>query len=269
MDQKTNHAPMFSDNEVSVKSWSYSELKTRQGKQGGQVFVNVNDNVRDAPRFQLPQGRVPFGARLPQQSDASYDNPPLNMEFSVKRKGQLSEWCAEVDQNNLNFVVEQSATLFPKAKNLTKDAIAAFYRNILQYPSNEEYDPLMRIKVKSTTNVYVVHNDEMVLGTTDDIKAGCEVVPIVRVSGLWFVSKNFCMTLTATDIVVFPKSKKRAADFNPASFLTKKVPKISESTTDIPNNDDVVIPYSVINDANDTDSDDAWAKKKSRGFQCL
>jgi len=223
---------MFNHDSVDFQNWSYSDLKTRSGKQGGQVFVNVNESTRDSPRFQLPQGRVPFGARVPQQDGGSTNAyPSHNMEFSVVRTGALAEWCKAVDESNLKFVVDQQRTLFPKAKNLTEDAIKAFYRTMLQQSSNEEYDPLMRIKIKGETNVYIARGDDMVEGTVDDIKPGCEVVPIVRVSGLWFVSKNFGMTLSATDVLVYPKRAKRKADFNRSGFKQGKVPKLCYDQT--------------------------------------
>jgi len=134
----------------------------------------------------------------------------------------LKAWAATIDEQNIQWIVDNSQALFKK--EMKRATVDALYRTLLSTPSNAAYDPLLRLKINSdgaqATNVMIVVQEGNAStplkwrhGALEDIERGAEVIPIVEVTGLWFVSKGCGMTLVATDVLVFPK-RKRGFDFS-------------------------------------------------------
>ena len=201
--------PYFAN--VDISTWTYQE-PTRNANGGTSVYMTDSRTGRN-PRVQLPKCRVPFGL----QDGKSENGEPKqttrkNLELDVGDEA-LRRWAASLDVKNAQFVVDNSQQMFKKEMKLA--TVEALQRPLAPPPSKPQFNPLMRLKVntagRAPTRVMVVEEEgtadsplQWRTGSFTDLTAGCHVVPIVEVSGLWFVSKGFGMTLTATDLLVYP-----------------------------------------------------------------
>lgn len=203
---------IFSD--VSTNSWIYQEPR-KNPKNGINVYLQESANVARNPRIQLEKSRTPFGVQ-----DGLEESSRKNIELAVTSDA-LKQWATNLDHQNVTWITDNCPSLFKKEMN--RSTVEALYRPLLTPPTNVAYSPLMRLKINSggrnPTNVMVVVSDgnattpmKWRTGTLADITPHCDIIPIVEVVGLWFVSKGCGMTLVATDILVFP-TKKRGFDF--------------------------------------------------------
>ena len=195
-------------------SWTYQQ--PRKNKNGGMsVNLQKSPTTMAAPRVQLERLRCPFGVQ-----DGLEASSRKNLEIAISLE-PLREWARALDAQNITWIVDNSMTLFKK--EMKQATVEALYRPLLTTPSNAAYDPLLRLKINSdglqATNVMVVIEEgtaESPLkwrhGTLADVERQTEVIPLVEVTGLWFVSKGCGMTLVATDLLVFPK-RRRGFDF--------------------------------------------------------
>ena len=194
--------------------WVYQQ--PRKLKNGG-TAINIQNSVSSlaAPRIQLDRLRCPFGVQ-----DGLEVSSRQNLEVAISSE-QLREWARSIDEQNINWIVANSVALFKK--EMRRETLENNYRTLLTSPANAAYDPLLRLKINKegfgATNVMVVVQEgtaETPLkwkhGSLADIERNSEVIPIVEISGLWFVSKSCGMTLLATDLLVFPK-RRRGFDF--------------------------------------------------------
>jgi len=194
--------------------WIYQQ--PRKLKNGG-TAINIQSSSSSlaAPRMQLDRLRCPFGVQ-----DGLEVSSRQNLEVAISSE-QLREWARSIDEQNINWIVANSVALFKK--EMRRETLENNYRTLLTSPANVAYDPLLRLKINKegfgATNVMVVVQEgtaETPLkwkhGSLADIERNSEVIPIVEISGLWFVSKSCGMTLLATDLLVFPK-RRRGFDF--------------------------------------------------------
>jgi hypothetical protein len=200
--------------EVSPSEWVYQQ--PRKTKNGG-VSINLQKSAAhlSAPRVQLERLRCPFGVQ-----DGLEVSSRQNLEVAVSLDS-IRAWTTMLDEQNLQWIVANSVLLFKK--EMKRATVDALYRPLLTSPSNAAYDPLLRLKINKdgpqATNVMIVMQEgnadapmKWRHGTLDEIERHSEVIPIVEVSGLWFVSKACGMTLVATDLLVFPR-RRRGFDF--------------------------------------------------------
>ena len=200
---------------VSPSQWVYQQPK--KNKNGGlSVNLQTSPTHSSSPRVQLDRLRCPFGVQ-----DGLEASSRKNLEVAVSMES-LKAWAATIDEQNIQWIVGNSQALFKK--EMKRATVDALYRTLLSTPSNSAYDPLLRLKINSdgaqATNVMIVVQEGNAStpltwrhGSLEDIERGAEVIPIVEVTGLWFVSKGCGMTLVATDVLVFPK-RKRGFDFS-------------------------------------------------------
>lgn len=211
--------PSYSSSTIS--QWIYQQPK--KNKNGGlSVNLQASSSQSSSPRVQLggvgagDRLRCPFGVQ-----DGLEPSSRKNLEIAVSLDS-LRQWALSIDEQNLQWIVDNSLSLFKK--EMKRATVEALYRTLLTVPTNAAYDPLLRLKINSdgaqATNVMIVVQEGTATtplkwrhGTLEDIERNADVIPIVEVTGLWFVSKGCGMTLVATDVLVFPK-KKRGFDFS-------------------------------------------------------
>jgi hypothetical protein len=202
-------------NTANSSGWVYQQ--PRKNKNGGMsVNMQLSSTQLSTPKVQLERLRCPFGIQ-----DGLEASSRKNLEIDVSAQS-LREWAQRLDEQNLNWIVENSVMLFKK--EMKRATVEALYRPLLTTPSNAAYNPLLRLKINSeggqATRVMIVMSEGNATaplkwrhGTLADIERHAEVIPIVEITGLWFVSKGCGMTLVATDLLVFPK-RARGFDFN-------------------------------------------------------
>jgi hypothetical protein len=201
-------------NTANTAEWVYQEPR-KNPKNGLNVYVQESTRCARNPRVQLEKCRAPFGVQ-----DGMEESSRKNLELAVVSE-EMKPWAVDRDEQNIGWITANCPALFKK--EMKRNTVEALYRTLLTPPSNAAYSPLMRIKINSggrqPTNVMVVLEDGTETtpmrwrrGTIADITPHSEVLPIVEVVGLWFVSKGCGMTMVATDLLVYP-TQKRGFDF--------------------------------------------------------
>ena len=205
---------MYYDFDISKVVYKDPVKNSRGGLNG---YLDTSAEDRSNPRFQFPKCRTPFGI-----SDRKSDNEfaRLNLELSCDDERML-EFIKAFDAQNIKIASKNSPDWFKK--QLSEQALGdTLYRWTSQEHKEGKYAPLVRVKISETgrkpTNIWIVYEDgegkqRYRKGTSDEIVKDSHVVPIVEVGGLWFVSKGFGMTLSATDLLVYPAAKKEDFGF--------------------------------------------------------
>lgn len=173
---------------------------------------------------------------LPGQ-DASRRTLELSIESPT-----LLKFLDDLDKKNIDVAKQNSPEWFKK--NLDEDAIKNMYVYLVKQPSKEGQKPTVRVKVKCTeqypTNIFVVQSCEgnelkYTKGTPEDLTKNSKCMAIVESVGLWFMSRQFGMSLTATDILVWPN--RRMSGIDAFTFDNAVVQKVEAPPAPVPVDD--------------------------------
>lgn len=206
-------------NEINVEDWSYEDPK-RNSNNGLNVFVRENSNSRSSPIFQLERSRAPFGVNDGYVKPGEAPRAPSskkNLTLSVDNK-EVQQFLKAMDARQVRWVAQNSKRLFNR--EMSEDMVNILYNHTLKELSAEKaelgYAPLFKIKVqtegKYATKVMVVNQagNAFHWGSYLDIVPNCDVIPRVRVTGLWFANNACGSMLTATHLVVYPPAEMKA-----------------------------------------------------------
>jgi hypothetical protein len=203
-------------NDSSFNGWVYQEPR-KNPKNGMNVYIKEGVHAGATnPRMQMDRSSCPFGVQ-----DGMEEGARKNLELSVSSEG-MRAWATALDNHNTDWITANCPALFKK--EMPRSTVETLYRPVLTPASNPSYCPLIRVKINSggraATNVMIVVDEgddsrplRWKTGSIADLTQHCQVLPIVEVVGLWFVSKACGMTIVATDLLVFPQ-KKRGFDFS-------------------------------------------------------
>jgi hypothetical protein len=192
--------------DFTVSELSYSNPK-KNSRGGISVWLNTSASDSSKPRVQLEKCRVPFGIREPMEAGGR-----KSLDLAVSSEA-LQQWCATLDERNIDTVSANSETFFKN--KMSKEVVSEFYRKLVT-PGKGDYEPLLKIKISeyegNKTKVFLMKKDGWEEGTLEDVKEHCEVLPIVELQMLWFINKNFGMSMVATDLLVWPSKRTQAAE---------------------------------------------------------
>lgn len=199
-------------------------------KNGGKVVVvstmQGSTDWKDRIRFQMSEDEQTnrqtavwgLGSPLPGQ-DASRRTLELTIESPT-----LLDFLTRLDEHNVSVAHKMSENWFKK--QLDMEQIRNMYVSLVKAPMKEGLKHTVRVKVKCgeyPTNIYAASSSDTVLTynktTHNDLSKNVKCMVIAETVGLWFMSRQFGMSLTATDIVVWPD--KRASGIQAFSFSQK------------------------------------------------
>ena len=196
-------------------------------KSGGKV-VQVTTlpgsfEVKDRLRFQMSEDEKTnlqhavwgLSVPLPQQScvcfSARMPPTPPPREVTIESP-KLLEFLTKLDERNVKVAHAKSEEWFKK--QLTVEQIKNMYVPLVKQPYKEDSKPLVRVKVKCAeyaTNIFSVKTDATPLVYTksnhEELTKGAKCLIMCETVGLWFMSRQFGMSLTATDIIVWPNRR--------------------------------------------------------------
>tara|TARA_B100001142_G_C14049724_1_gene545400 strand:- start:29 stop:712 length:684 start_codon:yes stop_codon:yes gene_type:complete len=185
-------------------------------------YIDMSATDRARPKFQLAEKmRVPFGVRDANMSGMETNNPRKNMELSVD-DASVAKFFQKLDTQNIDVATANSEKWFKK--KLSRDAVEQMYRTSCSPDPNGKYAPLLRVKVGTAaahmpTRIFVARATgtggkmKYTPGTIDDVTPFSHVTPIVSIGGMWFMSKGFGMSLTCTDLLVYPSDQDESQAF--------------------------------------------------------
>tara|TARA_Y100000748_G_C15470714_1_gene478772 strand:- start:679 stop:1422 length:744 start_codon:yes stop_codon:yes gene_type:complete len=207
---------------IDIANLEYKEPQSNRS--GGKVVhvstVSGSSEWKDRIRFQMSEDQSQnlqqaiwgLGTPLPGQ-DSSRRTLELSVESPV-----LEEFLKNLDQKNIKTAVEKSPIWFKKT--VDESAVTNMYVPLLKAPTKEDSKATVRVKVKCgdyPTNIYVV--DEISggklsyhKGGPDDLARNVKCMVMVETVGLWFMSRQYGMSLTATEIIVWPNKRATGID---------------------------------------------------------
>ena len=194
-------------------------------RSGGKVVhvstVKGSSDWKDRIRFQMSEDNKTnlqeavwgLSTPLPGQ-DAARRTLELTIESS-----SLHTFLNDLDNKNLTTAVKQAPEWFKKT--VEEDAVRNMYVPLVKPPQKADQKSTVRVKVKCgdyPTNIYVVSDSDESgnltynKGSIDDLTRKVKCMVMVETVGLWFMSRQFGMSLTATDILVWPNRRSTGID---------------------------------------------------------
>ena len=201
------------------------EYKEPQNNRSGGKVVHVSTvpgsaEWKDRIRFQMSEDQsqnlqqAVWGLGTPL---AGQDASRRTLELSVESPA-LNDFLQKMDERNIKTAVEKSPNWFKKS--VDEGAVTNMYVPLLKPPVKEDAKATVRVKVKCgdyPTNIYVVDDvsDGKLSyhkGGPDDLARNVKCMVMVETVGLWFMSRQFGMSLTATEIIVWPNRRASGID---------------------------------------------------------
>jgi hypothetical protein len=214
---------MFCTN-INIDQLEYKEPQTNRS--GGKV-VHVSTKPgssewKDKIRFQMSEDQsmnlqtAVWGLSTPLQGQ---DTSRRTLELTIESP-QLYDFLDRLDEKNISTAVEKAPQWFKKENN--RAAVEAMYTYLVKAPVKENAKATVRVKVKCgdyPTNIYVVdekasQNGKLSYhkGGPEDLSRNSKCMVMVDTVGLWFMSRQFGMSLTASEIMVWPARRASGID---------------------------------------------------------
>lgn len=210
--------------------------------------VSGSTDWKDRIRFQMSEDnttnlqKTVWGLSAPLSGQESNKR---TLELTIESPNLL-KFLNELDIHNVKCATENCESWFKK--KMDKSAIEEMYVPIVKPKISEDSTDTVKIKVKCQerpTNIYIVDKEEngkmsYSPGSINDLVKGVKVFVMVETAGLWFMSKQFGMSLTALDMFVWPNKTKsgiNAFTLSPGTTFCLTSPPVTEDITDIDTNE--------------------------------
>ena len=204
---------------ISFKDINVNDLKfsdpVKNARGGHTVYVSYNDNKIIT---QMPKGSTPFGLSSQKFDDDNTDAPPkytLNVKLEDSgNMGLFRTWLNNVDEAVIKQAVSKSKEWFGKAKTL--EVVKELYKPLVIESSDGKYAPTCKVKYMTNKNGEFqssVFLDKDNMATPTDIVKGSKVSVIFQIVGIWFVGKQFGVSLIAKQTKLYPSETLTAYAF--------------------------------------------------------
>ena len=228
------------------------EYKAPTNNRSGGKVVHVSTvpgsgDWKDRIRFQMSENdkqnlqSAVWGLSTPL---AGQDASRRTLELTIESE-QLLDFLERLDDKNVQTAIKQSPEWF--RKQVDADAVKQMYVPLAKSPAKPDLKPTVRVKVKCgdyPTNIYVVQDTDSdgnlhyAKGTPDDLARNVKCLVMVETVGLWFMSRQFGMSLTATEILVWPNRRSTGID---AFTMAKDTKLMKNLGSTAPQNEDVAM----------------------------
>jgi len=179
---------------------------TKNKAGGNQVALIYNGN-RQRIVLQTPKLAAPFGV-----SEYVPDNNIGPIKYSLdasfkgvdsdKRLAAFYETVRQIDDRMIDLAVENSLTWF--GKKMSKEVVEELYRPLIK-PSKQpdKYAPTIKFKIRNNPNQSIeVFNTNRDRFDIREFQSGSTVKCIVDFAPVWFVNKQFGLTMTLIQLKV-------------------------------------------------------------------
>ena len=166
------------------------------------------------------------------------------LELTIESPALLG-FLEGLDTKNVDTAINSTQDWF--RKTVDPDQIRNMYVKLVKEPQKVDNKPTVRVKVKCgeyPTNIYLVQDSDAdgnltySKGTPDDLSRNVKCLVMVETVGLWFMSRQFGMSLTATEILVWPNRRNTGIDAFSLSSSTKlHKSSIAPSVSTVPMDD--------------------------------
>lgn len=191
---------------LDVNTICFQELTF--GKAGQKMMDISFDNVSKAwdkkVIFQLSSDSKPLQAKygLSKPRENAPDTNKRSVDLSIDDPVIIQK-ISEIDNYVKEYAFNNSKTMF--RKELNREQINDRYTSILKEKDGHTFISLkVKITDKPTPTKVIEHGTSNIRsGTVEDITPGSEVVPIVRLLSIWFMSDKFGISPQADKLIVF------------------------------------------------------------------
>lgn len=199
--------------DFDVNSLSIGEL-TKNKAGGNQVSLKYNDSKKII--MQIPNMVTPFGLS---EYTPETGNGPVKYSIDFSFKGHTEdpklEKCLskirEIDNRMIELAVENSQQWF--GKKMSKEVVEELYRPLIKESKQpEKYAPTLKIKIRTRTDNTMsmeVFDIEKNPFDMTNFQPGTSAKSIVEFAPVWFVNKQFGLTLSMLQLGItsLPQSK--------------------------------------------------------------
>lgn len=177
-------------------------------------YVNKSKSNPTRARYQMvaqdeSRLRCPYGISKPfEENEQEKDRKSLDMTID---SDVILDILTKLDEQNVQVAHKNALSWF--GKQMSIDQIRFMYQPIVRPHKDGKYKPTFRTKVncnptaENCTRFFTIREEQGVIKyiarDSSIITNGCQVVPIVEISSLWFSSKTFGMSIDCTDVIVF------------------------------------------------------------------
>lgn len=181
-----------------------------KNRSGGNQVILMHDNKRRNVLIQTPIVSVPFG--LSEFTPDGASEPRYSIDISFKghaedeKVNKFMQVMREMDEHMVELGVQNSVKWF--GKPLSKNVIEELYRPLVKASKQpEKYAHTMKCKIRSIMGgkdlrMEAFNKDRTPLDVVRDFQAGSSVKFILEFSPIWFVNKQFGVTLNIVQMEV-------------------------------------------------------------------
>ena len=210
MDSAVGKAVLHTEARKNLGTWCFSPpVKNAHG--GLSVYLNESEHSTARPIVQCVGAnearlRAPFGVSSFQGEGIKNDR--MNLEFTAEST-ELVAFFKALDEAVQAVALQRCANWFKK--ELSKEEIASLYKPILT--EKEGYTPTFRTKINVGKRPAKIHRAvdsggsgkfEYAPGTLNDVTPDARFCPVIEISGMWFMSRMFGVSLATTHVIVYP-----------------------------------------------------------------
>jgi hypothetical protein len=238
---------LYSDYEPHLPYFHYTDVTTN--KHGGRtVYINAYKGSGKGPLIQLCHPdevplRAPFGAQIGGSSDPNKKNDPNkrqsdpyrpNLDLTIENEALLN-FLRKWDEKNINTALARIDRWFLQdtdpatAKGLYKRMVVSPPKQKPGEPK-KDFKPTVRTKLvlpggsgmptrvfmpaktsdTGKTKFIEVHPKDI---TLDLFQKGTRCIPVVRATGVWFMGKEYGISLQCTQVLILPRENKTYGNF--------------------------------------------------------
>lgn len=229
---------VYSVFEGKIDTWNYQEMtKTKKGSPV--VYITQSATSEKKLQIQLQahdeaKCGLPFGI-------SNYGDDPTNMrrtlDLTLSTDRQVAFWQS-IDEQNVALAVANSEKWFGKVYD--EDKIRSMYYPLVVFDeSGKGYAPRLHSKVnidpnvKSRLNVLeMTSTGNYKLSSWEKVKPRDSAIVIVEISSLWFQrGRQFGMSLTSTDVIIFPQNERVECPFQLGGDVKRDDEAVAAATT--------------------------------------
>ena len=193
------------------KTFSASDMscgEITKNRAGGNQVVMMHGNKKGNVVIQTPIVSVPFG--LSEFTPDGGSDPRYSIDISFKgytedtKVNKFLQVMKAMDEHMIELGVQNCVKWF--GKSFSRDVIGELYRPLVKESKQpEKYAPTMKCKIRSISGALrmeAFNNDRTPLNVVDNFQAGSFVKFILEFSPIWFVNKQFGITLNIVQMEV-------------------------------------------------------------------
>ena len=198
------HPVTFNDRGAKVVNISYDKNST-----SAQHRIKLQVSTDKEPLYSLWKLSEPRNGE---------DGKRRNFELKLENE-EILQKLKEFDQYVIDYACEHAREWFKK--DLKREQIEAKYNYIVKEPNDDKnrhcHTMIIKINCPPTDNVTPIKkilDDNLTLedGSIDDLTQNAEVIPVIRTSGVWFMSDQFGISFSAHKLIVKPSIPKAFVD---------------------------------------------------------